>query len=90
MAQTKRLVSKWSCLNVPFVGSEKLKVGHKTKFKDPWKKIVRMSFYVMCNCCRAKGSTISKEIHYDDQAEEISKAKDLAIEKWNMRDEICD
>lgn len=74
-------------LKCPFCGSEKLKVGHKTKFKDPWKKIVRMSFYVMCNRCHAKGSTITKEIHFNDQAEEISKAKDLAIEKWNMRDE---
>ena len=74
-------------LKYPFCGSEKLKVGHKTKFKDPWKKIVRMSFYVMCNRCHAKGSTITKDILYNDEAMEISKAKNEAIEKWNMRAE---
>ena len=72
-------------LKCHFCGSEKLKVGHKTKFKDPWKKIVRMIFYVMCNRCHAKGSTITKDISYNDDAMEISKAKNEAIEKWNMR-----
>lgn len=72
-------------LKCPFCGSDKLKVGHKTKFKDPWKKIVRMSFYVMCNRCHAKESTITKDISYNDDAMEISKAKNEAIEKWNMR-----
>lgn len=72
-------------LKCHFCGSEKLKVGHKTKFKDQWKKIVRMSFYVMCNRCHAKGSTITKDISYNDDAMEISKAKNEAIEKWNMR-----
>ena len=74
-------------LKCPFRGSDKLKVGHKTKFKDPWKKIVRMSFYVMCNRCHAKGSTITKDISYSDETIEISKAKNEAIEKWNMRAE---
>nr|DAX14646.1 MAG TPA: restriction alleviation protein [Bacteriophage sp.] len=41
-------------LKCPFCGSDKLKVGHKTKFKDPWKKIVRMIFYVMCNRCHKR------------------------------------
>lgn len=74
-------------LKCPFCGSDKLKVGHKTKFKDSWKKIVRMSFYVMCNRCHAKGSTITKDISYSDETIEISKAKNEAIEKWNMRAE---
>lgn len=74
-------------LKCPFCGSEKLKVGHKTKFKDPWKKIIRMSFYVMCNRCHAKGSTITKDIPYDNQANTISEVKNEAIEKWNMRAE---
>ena len=68
-------------LKCPFCGSDKLKVGHKTKFKDPWKKIVRMIFYVMCNRCHAKGSTITKDISYNDETIEISKAKNEAIEK---------
>lgn len=72
-------------LKCPFCGSEKLKVGHKTKFKDPWKKVIRMSFYGMCNCCHAKGSTVLVDIPYDNQAEAISEAKNEAIEKWNMR-----
>ena len=72
-------------LKCPFCGSEKLKVGHKTKFKDPWKKIIKMSFYVMCNWCHAKGSTITKDIPYDNQTNTISEAKNEAIEKWNMR-----
>ena len=74
-------------LKCPFCGSDKLKVEHKNKFKDPWKKIVRMSFYVMCNRCHAKGSTITKDISYSDETIEISKAKNEAIEKWNMRAE---
>lgn len=74
-------------LKCPFCGSDKLKVGHKTKFKDPWKKIVRMSFYVMCNRCHAKGNTITKDISYSDETIEISEAKNEAIEKWNMRAE---
>ena len=75
-------------LKCPFCGSEKLKVGHKTKFKDPWKKTVRMSFYVMCNRCHAKGSTITKDISYYDEVIGISEAKNEAIEKWNMRVDI--
>ena len=46
-----------------------------------------MSFYVMCNRCHAKGSTITKDISYSDETIEISKAKNEAIEKWNMRAE---
>ena len=62
-------------LKCPFCGREKLKVGHKTKFKDPWKKTARMSFYVMCNRCYAKGSTITKDISYYNEAIGISEAK---------------
>ena len=34
---------------------------------------------------KAKGSTITKDIPYDKQANIISEAKNEAIEKWNMR-----
>lgn len=69
----------------PFCGSDKLKVGHKTKYKDPWKKIIHMNFYVICNCCHARGGTVSGDIPYGDQSEALTEAKEKAIEKWNMR-----
>lgn len=72
-------------LKCPFCGSDKLKVEHKNKFKDIRRNFIRMSFSVRCNSCHARGGIVTRDINYGKEAEEISKAKNKAIEKWNMR-----
>lgn len=72
-------------LKCPFCGSDKLKVEHKNKFKDIRRNFIRMSFSVRCNSCHARGGIVTRDINYGKEAEEISKAKNEAIEKWNMR-----
>ena len=72
-------------LKCPFCGSEKLKVEHKNKFKDIHRNFIRMSFSVRCNSCHARGGIVTRDINYGKEAEEIFKAKNEAIEKWNMR-----
>ena len=44
-----------------------------------------MSFSVRCNSCHARGGVVTRDITYGNQADEISEAKNKAIEKWNMR-----
>lgn len=72
-------------LKCPFCGSDKLKVEHKNKFKDIRSNFIRMSFSVRCNSCHARGGIVTRDINYGKEAEEISEAKNKAIEKWNMR-----
>lgn len=75
-------------LKCPFCGSDKLKVEHKNKFKDIRRNFIRMSFSVRCNSCHARGGVVTRDINYGKEAEEISKAKNKAIEKWNTRADI--
>lgn len=72
-------------LKCPFCGSDKLKVEHKNKFKDIRRNFIRMSFSVRCNSCHARGGIVTRDINYGKEVEEISEAKNNAIEKWNMR-----
>ena len=58
---------------------------HKNKFKDIRRNFIRMSFSVRCNSCHARGGIVTRDINYGKEAEEISKAKNEAIEKWNTR-----
>lgn len=75
-------------LHCPFCGASKLSVDGKTS-RDSYG--TRMTYAVRCNCCHARGGTVSgyikaksysiKNIEIVSEAELISKA----IEKWNTR-----
>jgi Lar family restriction alleviation protein len=68
----------------PFCGKTKTKIEYKTKTKHYPTTSTQVTCSVRCNCCHARGSTVTK-VFQVKQFKGDTELEQLAIDKWNTR-----
>lgn len=90
----------------PFCGSNKLKIessssqrrNHQRTYHGEWVLYRHYVMSVRCNCCHARGTTVSGDVVVMPKMAEfeldgyttVENIENMAVEAWNERDENYD